>query len=495
MPPQKYWMSGPFLAAAAALNAGIRPSVVCRTVLIFTFGCFFWYAATVSASHPFAPAASCSPHHDIVRLTGSVGNACVVVAADRMARPAVANTAVTPIATATTTPNFRCIPRPPYGFWISIFPPRSTAHKGHAHRPPQRLEVVTGEDLAAGGRDQHDLLDPHPRVVVAARLERDDHSLLEHDGRARDDARRLVEARPDPMARVVRVLEGGPGEGIELAGDGPGPDRGDHLVERRASSCVRRDRLGARLADGERRARVAPVAADAGNQVAEDEVAFCQRSRARRRRRRRRCEGRRRDRRAREAGLPHAPSIAPRTAAQSSSSETPAARVRAGRPLPGIADRDRGPDQLDLVGILDRPRGDERVVDGLPLETECERRGKRAGVDRDRRPVDHLAERPGGGADRVDRADPEARVGRDLAIRLARSVGLVVADDQDRACRHVRARRSPRGRTGSAPISISGAKPVSHVTVDGCATTSAVAPAASKIEVARSRRGVIRTSP
>ncbi len=41
MPPQKYWMSGPFLAAAAALNAGMRPSVVCRTVLIFTFGCFF----------------------------------------------------------------------------------------------------------------------------------------------------------------------------------------------------------------------------------------------------------------------------------------------------------------------------------------------------------------------------------------------------------------------------------------------------------------------
>src|SRR5205085_12560918 len=82
MPPQKYWMSGPFFAAAAALNAGTRPFVVWRTVLIVTFGCFFSYFATVSASHAFAPAASCSPHHHIVRCTGPVGNAFVVPLAD-----------------------------------------------------------------------------------------------------------------------------------------------------------------------------------------------------------------------------------------------------------------------------------------------------------------------------------------------------------------------------------------------------------------------------
>src|SRR5438067_5648483 len=75
MPPQKYWMSGPFFAWAAALNAGTRPLVVWRTVLIVTFGCFFSYSAIVCASHFLAPAASCSPHHHIVRLTFPVGNA------------------------------------------------------------------------------------------------------------------------------------------------------------------------------------------------------------------------------------------------------------------------------------------------------------------------------------------------------------------------------------------------------------------------------------
>src|SRR3989442_12211330 len=79
MPPQKYWRSGPFFAAAAALNAGTSPFVVSRTVLIVTFGCFLWYSAIVSASHAFAPAASCSPHHHIVRFTGPVGNAFGVV--------------------------------------------------------------------------------------------------------------------------------------------------------------------------------------------------------------------------------------------------------------------------------------------------------------------------------------------------------------------------------------------------------------------------------
>src|SRR5262249_19327772 len=95
MPPQKYWMSGPFLAAAAALKAGTRPFVVCSTVLIVTFGCFLWYSATVCASHPFAPAASCSPHHHIVRLTGPVGNARALPVVDRDASPAPTETAAT----------------------------------------------------------------------------------------------------------------------------------------------------------------------------------------------------------------------------------------------------------------------------------------------------------------------------------------------------------------------------------------------------------------
>src|SRR6185295_6086091 len=100
MPPQKYWMSGPFLAAAAALNAGTRPLVVCSTVLIVTFGCFWWYSATVLASHALAPWASSSPHHHIVRLTGPVGNAFVLPVLERDASPAPTDTAAT---TQTTT--------------------------------------------------------------------------------------------------------------------------------------------------------------------------------------------------------------------------------------------------------------------------------------------------------------------------------------------------------------------------------------------------------
>src|SRR5919112_1743991 len=75
MPPQKYWMSGPCLAAAAAWKPGMRPSVVCRTVSIVTFECSFSYAATVSFSQPLAPGASWSPHHHMTRCTGPVGKA------------------------------------------------------------------------------------------------------------------------------------------------------------------------------------------------------------------------------------------------------------------------------------------------------------------------------------------------------------------------------------------------------------------------------------
>src|SRR5919204_5579085 len=73
MPPQKNSMSGPLPAAAAVWNAGIRPSVVCRTVVILTFGCSFSYAPMLDCSQLLAPFASCSPHHHIVRWTGPFG--------------------------------------------------------------------------------------------------------------------------------------------------------------------------------------------------------------------------------------------------------------------------------------------------------------------------------------------------------------------------------------------------------------------------------------
>jgi hypothetical protein len=70
-------MSGPCPALAAASNAGIRPFVVCSTVVIVTFGCSLWYAAMVWASHAEAPGASCCPHHHMVRWTGPLGTLVV----------------------------------------------------------------------------------------------------------------------------------------------------------------------------------------------------------------------------------------------------------------------------------------------------------------------------------------------------------------------------------------------------------------------------------
>src|SRR6187431_546501 len=63
MPPQRYSMSGPCLALAAAAKFGIRLSVDC---------------CTVSATKFFIPAASWSPHHHIVSLTGPVDEAGVL---------------------------------------------------------------------------------------------------------------------------------------------------------------------------------------------------------------------------------------------------------------------------------------------------------------------------------------------------------------------------------------------------------------------------------
>src|SRR2546423_3375648 len=142
MPPQKYCRSGPFFAAAAALNAGTSPFVVWRTVLIVTFGCFLWYSAIVSASHAFAPAASCSPHHHMVRFTGPVGNAFVAAppaGADPLAGAA-------PRARATTAPPARSAPigrrRPVLGAPFT-HPPTRRPFEGPAPAPgrsgsPQR---------------------------------------------------------------------------------------------------------------------------------------------------------------------------------------------------------------------------------------------------------------------------------------------------------------------------------------------------------------------
>src|SRR3954454_1362852 len=228
MPPQKYCRSGPFFAAAAALNAGTSPFVVWRTVLIVTFGCFLWYSATVSASHAFAPAASCSPHHHIVRFTGPVGNAFVA------APPAGADprAVAAPSAKATTAPAASSPPiarRRPVIDAPFIRPPTS--------RPCEsQLQPVAGEDLATVRRHQHNLFDAYAfAVLVAAGLERDDHSLLQHRLRPRHDSRLLVPVAAETVAGMVRIVEPVPRDRVELAGDHTGPHRVEHPRQ-----CVRR---------------------------------------------------------------------------------------------------------------------------------------------------------------------------------------------------------------------------------------------------------------
>ena len=99
-----------------------------------TFGYFFSYSLTVSASHFFAPAASWSPHHHIVRFTSSAG----ALFAARAARLAPVSTAA---ATQATTATTQMRPRMP----LLSFDPRSvifslrdadlnsTSHRSSAH--------------------------------------------------------------------------------------------------------------------------------------------------------------------------------------------------------------------------------------------------------------------------------------------------------------------------------------------------------------------------
>jgi len=118
--------------------------------------------------------------------------------------------------------------------------------------------------------------------------------------------------------------------------------------------------------------------------------------------------------------------------------------------LPGVADCDRLPDALDLVGILDSTSLDEIPLDVDPLEIDGERGGERARVDRHRHPGQRLPQRAGGIGDGVQRADPEAWIGHDLAARLPGALLLVLAHDERRVCvfgQH----RDRRQREGARP--------------------------------------------
>src|SRR6476646_8883515 len=87
MPPQKYSMSGPFLAAAAASKAGTRLSVLCSVVVILMFGLAASYFLIESATKPLRPAASWSPHHHIVSVVVAFAFECCAESA--VAAPAV----------------------------------------------------------------------------------------------------------------------------------------------------------------------------------------------------------------------------------------------------------------------------------------------------------------------------------------------------------------------------------------------------------------------
>src|SRR5690349_11192629 len=80
MPPQRYSMSGPCLALAAAAKLGIRLSVDCSTVSIVMLGWAASYFCTESATKFFMPAASWSPHHHMVRWTGPPDDAGALAA-------------------------------------------------------------------------------------------------------------------------------------------------------------------------------------------------------------------------------------------------------------------------------------------------------------------------------------------------------------------------------------------------------------------------------
>src|ERR1700742_5074171 len=67
-------MSGPFLVCDAVLKAPISVSVDCRTRLMCTLGCSFWYCAIIDFIQSFAPGASLSPQYQYVRVPAYLGS-------------------------------------------------------------------------------------------------------------------------------------------------------------------------------------------------------------------------------------------------------------------------------------------------------------------------------------------------------------------------------------------------------------------------------------
>ena len=248
------------------------------------------------------------------------------------------------------------------------------------------------------------------------------------------------------------------------------------------------------LADGEGGARVAPVAGDPRNEVAEHEVAVLDDAAARR------AADLRRAQTGHKVGQ-HGQSGA-RGALHLASDGRPQLELRdsrlgvgASRPLACVADGDRRADQLDLVRVLDCARRSPARRRRRPSRARAaSATGSVPASIATRAAVEHLGQRSRCRADRIERADPEARVGHDLTARRHRSFGLVVADDEDRSPAEPRTAIGGSAN-GLGPDSISGTCPVSHVTTHGCATRSVPAPAVSAIVIALWRRGSIRTSP
>ena len=129
--------------------------------------------------------------------------------------------------------------------------------------------------------------------------------------------------------------------------------------------------------------------------------------------------------------LPAARSISPRTAAHSSSSVIPAsAWARAAR-WPAS--------QTDIAARINSTSSGSLTARALasssPTSTQSTPAARATGSIpasiATRAAVEHLGQRSRCRADRIERADPEARVGHDLTARRHRSFGLVVADDED----------------------------------------------------------------
>ena len=229
-----------------------------------------------------------------------------------------------------------------------------------------------------------------------------------------------------------------------------GPDRRHELGEHVADESVRLTRGGARLADREGRTRVAPVAGDPGDEIAEDEIA---RREGPDPRRAADLDGARsRD----EVGEHRQPALGgdlhrPSHLGPQVELGDPGHRIRPRGRLPRVAHGDRGPDQLHLVRILDGPSLHELLGDVHPVDVPCERSRQVSRVDRDAPSVENRGERLTCSGDGVNRPDPEAGVQGDLAPRRRGGVRFVLADDEQRSAapgQHGDRREGKRARSG-----------------------------------------------